>query len=123
MNAGKKIETFEDLSVWQQAIDLATAIYSVLDKSRDFSFRDQLQRAAISVSSNIAEGYERGSNADFIRFLYHAKASCGEMRSQLHLAGRVRLLDEETAGKLIADANLLSRKLGAFIKVRTTRFS
>jgi len=123
MNTGTKIETFEDLIVWQQAIDLAASIYGALEKSRDFSFRDQLQRAAVSISSNIAEGYERGSNADFIRFLYYAKGSCGEVRSQLVLAGRVQLLADPIANGLVGDAHLLSQKLGAYIKVRETRFS
>jgi four helix bundle protein len=123
MEKGKKIEVFEDLIVWEQAIELASSIYLALSASRDFSFRDQVQRAAVSVSSNIAEGFERGSNADFIRFLYYAKGSCGEVRSQLQLARRVRLLTEENADRLIAGAHLLSRKLGAYIKVRETRFS
>jgi four helix bundle protein len=118
-----KIEGFEDLIVWQLAIDLAASVYTVWETSRDFSFRDQMQRAAVSISSNIAEGYERDSNADFIRFLYYAKGSCGEIRSQLHLARRIRLLSDQTATAMIEEARLLSRKLGAYIKVRETKFS
>ena len=118
-----KIEGFEDLIVWQLAIDLAASVHLAWATSRDFSFRDQVQRAAVSISSNIAEGYERGSNADFIRFLYYAKGSCGEIRSQLHLARRVRLLSDQTATAMIEEARLLSRKLGAYIRVRETRFS
>jgi len=118
-----KIEGFEDLIVWQLAIDLAASVYTAWETSRDFSFRDQVQRAAVSISSNIAEGYERNSNADFIRFLYYAKGSCGEIRSQLHLARRVRLLSDQTATAMIEEARLLSRKLGAYIRVRETKFS
>lgn len=118
-----KIESFEDLQVWQLAIELAASVYTAFETSRDYAFRDQLQRAAVSISSNIAEGYERDSNADFIRFLYYAKGSCGEVRSQLHLARRVRLLPEQTAVAMIEEARLLSRKLGAYIKVRETKFS
>ena len=118
-----RIEFFEDLQVWQRAIDLAASVYTALEKSRDFSLRDQIQRAAVSVSSNIAEGYERGTNPEFIRFLYYAKGSCGEVRSQLHVARRIKLMADETAAALLADARLLSQKLGAFIKVRKTRFS
>lgn len=118
-----KIEGFEDLIVWQRAIDLAASVYAAWETSRDFSFRDQVQRAAVSISSNIAEGYERDSNADFIRFLYYAKGSCGEIRSQLHLARRVRLLTDQTATAMIEEARSLSRKLGAYIKVRETKFS
>jgi len=123
MEKGKKIESFEDLVVWQQGVDLAASVYTALETSRDFSFRDQVRRAAVSVSSNIAEGYESDSNADFIRFLYYAKGSCGEVRSQLQVARRICLLTDQTAVKLIADARLLSQKLGAYIKVRETRFS
>ena len=118
-----KIESFEDLQVWQKAIEVAAAVYTAFEKCRDFSFRDQVQRAAVSISSNIAEGYERDSNADFIRFLYCAKGSCGEVRSQLHLARRVGLLTDQTAEAMIEEARLLSRKLGAYIKVRETKFS
>ena len=118
-----KIESFEDLQVWQKAIEVAAAVYTAFEKCRDFSFRDQVQRAAVSISSNIAEGYERNSNADFIRFLYYAKGSCGEVRSQLHLARRVGLLTDQTAEAMIEEARLLSRKLGAYIKVRETKFS
>ncbi len=118
-----KIEGFEDLVVWQLAIELAASIYSAFETSHDFPLRDQVQRAAVSISSNIAEGYERGSNADYIRFLYYAKGSCGEVRSQLYLARRVRRLSDQAATAMIAEARLLSRKLGAYIKVRETKFS
>ena len=123
MEKGTKIECFEDLLVWKQAIDLAASVYPALETSRDFGFKDQRQRAAVSISSNIAEGYERGSNADFIRFLYYAKGSCGEVRSQRQVASRVRLVSDKTAADLIAAARLLSRRLGAFINVRETKFS
>jgi four helix bundle protein len=123
MEQGKKIESFEDLQVWRLAIDLAASVYLALQQSRDFSFRDQVQKAAVSISSNFAEGFERGSNADFIRFLYYAKGSCGEVRSQLQIARRIQLLAEPLAATLIEEARMLSRKLGAFIKVRETRFS
>ncbi|MEI6107462.1 MAG: four helix bundle protein [Opitutae bacterium] len=123
MEKGKKIEGFEDLIVWQLAIDLAASVYTAFETCRDFPLRDQVQRAAVSISSNIAEGYERDSNADFIRFLYYAKGSCGEVRSQLYLAHRVRALADQTASGLIEQARLLSRKLGAYIKIRETKFS
>jgi four helix bundle protein len=123
MEKGKRIEGFEDLIVWQLAIDLAASVYAAFQTSRDFALRDQVQRAAVSISSNIAEGYERDSNADFIRFLYYAKGSCGEVRSQLYLAHRVKALTDQTASAMIEQARLLSRKLGAYIKVRETKFS
>ncbi len=118
-----QIKGFEDLVVWQLAIELAASVYGKFASIRDSGLRDQLQRAAVSISSNIAEGYERESNADFIRFLYYAKGSCGEVRSQLHVARRVRLLADQTALDMIEEARLLSRKLGAYIRVRETKFS
>jgi four helix bundle protein len=122
-NTGSEIEGFEDLRVWQDAVELAASIYETLEKARDYSLRDQIQRAAVSISSNFAEGYERGSNADFLRFLYYAKGSCGEVRSQLHVARRVRLVGGQEGGRLLNESKLLSRRLGAYIKVRETRFS
>jgi four helix bundle protein len=116
------IEGFEDLEVWQRAIDLAASACAAFEQARSFSLRDQVQRAAVSISSNIAEGYERGSNADFIRFLYYAKGSCGELRSQLHLACRMGSLSDSAAAAMISEARLLSRQLGAYINVRQTKF-
>ncbi len=80
---------FEDLNVWKQARLLTQEVYRLTKTekfSRDFGLRDQIQRAAISVMSNIAEGFERGGNQEFSQFLYIAKASCGEVRSQLYVA-------------------------------------
>ena len=81
------IQNFEDLEIWKEARGLTQAIYRLTRDSRfskDFGLRDQIQRAAISIMSNIAEGFERGGNQEFIQFLYVAKGSCGEVRSQLH---------------------------------------
>jgi len=69
----KDMARFEDLWVWKEAKGLAVQVYKTFQKSRDFGFKDQVQRAAVSVMNNIAEGFERGSDADFIRFLYIAK--------------------------------------------------
>jgi four helix bundle protein len=123
LNRKGPIDSFEDLEIWRRAIDLAATTCAAFDHARNFALRDQVQRAAISISSNIAEGYERASNADFVRFLYYAKGSCGELRSQLHLAGRMGLLAGPTTAEMLAEARLLSRQLGAYIHVRETRFS
>ena len=83
------VQNFEDLNVWKQARLLIQEVYRLTKTekfSRDFGLRDQIQRAAISVMSNIAEGFERGGNQEFTQFLYVAKASCGEVRSQLYVA-------------------------------------
>jgi four helix bundle protein len=84
-----KVERFEDLIAWQKACQLTAEIYRVGaqgDFSRDFGLRDQIRRAAVSVMSNIAEGYDRGSREEFLQFLVVAKASCAEVRSQLYVA-------------------------------------
>ncbi|MEO6875593.1 MAG: four helix bundle protein [Opitutaceae bacterium] len=123
MEQGPKIQGFEDLVVWQLAMALAADIYELFEPARDFTLKNQIQRAAISISSNIAEGYERGSNKEFVQFLYYAKGSCGEVRSQLQLAQRVKLLTDAQVMPLIAVAKTLSAKLGAYIKVRVTKFN
>ena len=84
-----KISRFEDIISWQKANDLTVGIYNVLSKNRDYSFRDQIQRASVSIMNNIAEGYERHSNKDFMNFIYIAKGSCGETRSMLILGNQL----------------------------------
>lgn len=115
-------DTFENLEVWQEAIELAVRVYELFRNCRDFGFRDQIQRAAVSVSNNIAEGYERDSNPEFIRFLFIAKGSCGEVRSQTHIARRVKLLSAEDAVLVIADAKRLSKRIKKLIDVRRDKF-
>ena len=83
------VSRFEDLLVWQRAKELSICVYTACGQgrfSRDWGLRDQMQRAAVSVMSNIAEGFERSSNADFARFLGIAKGSAAEVRSIAHLA-------------------------------------
>jgi four helix bundle protein len=83
------VKQFEDLEVWRDARRLTQAIYRLTRAekfSKDFALRDQIQRATISIMSNIAEGFERGGNQEFCQFLYIAKGSCGEVRSQLYIA-------------------------------------
>jgi four helix bundle protein len=85
----KKIERFEDLIAWQKARELTKQIYTVTGKkpfSADFGLREQIQRAAVSIMSNLAEGFERGSSSEFHQFIVIAKASCAEVRSQLYTA-------------------------------------
>ena len=91
------VQKFEDLIAWQKARELAKAIYAAIRQdvfARDYGLCGQIQRAAVSIMSNIAEGFERGSNADFHRFLVMAKASCAEVRSQLYLALDIGYIDD-----------------------------
>jgi len=83
------VKYFEDLDVWKEARRLTSEVYAATRNggfSKDFGLRDQIQRATVSIMSNIAEGFERGGNQEFIQFLYIAKGSCGEVRSQLYVA-------------------------------------
>ena len=92
------IKKFEDLIAWQKARTLTKAIYKLSSDgsfSRDFPLRDQIRKSAISVMSNVAEGFERGRPREFNQFLSIAKASCAELRSQLYIAHDVEHLEEE----------------------------
>lgn len=83
---------FEDIIAWQKAQDLAVDIYFSFKNSRDFGFKDQICRAVVSISNNVAEGFDRSSNKEFARFLYYSSASCSEVRSMLYLAFRLKYL-------------------------------
>lgn len=115
-------DTFENLEIWQEAVALAVKVYASFRDCRDFGFRDRIHAAALSISSNIAEGYERDSNQEFIRFLFIAKGSCG-VRSQAHVARRVNLISDTIALALIADSKKLSKRIMRFITVRREKFS
>ena len=113
---------FKSLSVWQKAQNLAVAIYRASQEgplSRDFGLRDQMRRAAVSVSSNIAEGDERDTDKDAIRFLFIAKGSVAELRSQLDLAVRIGSLDAETSSALEAQAEEVAKMLRGLITARS----
>lgn len=110
------IQRFEDLKVWKKSQDLSVKIYSSFSKSKDFGFKDQITRASVSISNNIAEGFERSSNADFKRFLYFALASNSELRSVLYLSERLDYLSKTESRELIAETNEISKMLYAFIK-------
>ena len=102
------VKYFEDLDVWKEARRLTQQVYGATEDSRfsrDFGLRDQIRPAAVSIMSNIAEGFERGGNQEFIQFLYIAKGSCGEVRSQLYVA-----LDQEYVGRKLFDQMFNSLK-------------
>ena len=112
------IERFEDIEAWQDARTLVKRIYEHTGEgefSRDFGLRDQIRRASISVMSNIAEEFERGSDKDFIRFLYMAKASAGEVRSQLYVALDLGYVDKQKTDEIGALVQMVSRRISGFI--------
>ena len=96
--SSKKIEKFEDLIAWQKARELTKQIYNVTAKkpfSSDFGLREQIQRATVSIMSNLAEGFERGSTSEFHQFIVIAKASCAEVRSQIFTALDIGYITKE----------------------------
>ena len=111
-----KIEKFEDVIAWQKAKTLSLAVYKLFKNNRDFSFRDQIQRAAVSVMNNIAEGFERRSDKELVNFFYIAKGSCGEVRSMLSLALELGYISGYEFNKT-SDLSLeVSKIISGFIK-------
>ena len=110
------METFEKLDVWKLAKVLAVEVYRSLKHCRDFSFRDQIHRAAVSIPCNIAEGVERNSQAEFKNFLGVAKGSAGELRTQLILAQTLEYLDKKTFEELMELSVRVSQMLGGMIR-------
>jgi four helix bundle protein len=110
---------FEDLEVWQLAKELTSLIYKVSSSgtfARDFGLRDQMRRAAVSIMSNIAEGFESQTQALFIRFLGHAKGSAGELRAQLYIALEQEYITGEESQTAFTLAEMCSKKLARFIQ-------
>lgn len=120
----KTIKSFEELNVWQNARDLIKLIYNFTKKdkfSKDYSLIDQIRRASVSIMSNIAEGFERGSNKEFIQFLYIAKGSCGEVRSQLYVAFDQQYISEEYSSKAKQECEKLSAMVSNLIRYLGTK--
>lgn len=117
-----KIEKFEDLVVWQESLSLAMRVHKELIECKNFGLKDQIQRSAVSVPSNIAEGFERYSNKEFIRYLRIAKGSAGELRTQLHIAIGIGVLDKSVGEELLNKTRLISSMIHNLIKVRSEKF-
>jgi four helix bundle protein len=114
-----EIKRFEDIEAWQKARELVSAIYAVSSKgafAKDFGLRDQIRRAAVSVMSNIAEGFERGGDKEFSQFLSLAKASGGEVRSQLYVALDQKYLSEEQFRSISEQTIHTSKLIAGFMR-------
>ncbi|MBJ6367596.1 four helix bundle protein [Snuella sedimenti] len=115
-----KFSSFEDIIAWQKARELNKNIYDVTERNKyfnnDFSLRDQIRRSSISISSNIAEGFERETTKEFIRYLYIAKASPGEFRSQLYLAYDLEYLSSKEFKTLNLKVKEISKLTSGLIK-------
>ena len=113
-----KIQKFEEIIAWQKGRELTALIYGASGSGafgKDFALRDQIRRAAISITSNIAEGFEGGGSKEFIQFLSIAKGSCGEVRSQLHLASDQGYLSKESYETLCDRCIEISRLIDGFL--------
>lgn len=119
MNSGKRIETFEDLIIWQKAVELAKEVYLITEREKlrtDFGLRSQIRNSAVSISSNIAEGFERRTRKEYLNFLNIAKASAGELRSQLYVAREVGYLNDDEHVELREKAKFLSGSIWNHMK-------
>ncbi len=110
--------SFEDLLIWQEGMKLWDEIYAVLKKCKDYSLRDQMQRSAVSIPSNIAEGFELSTNKAFIPHLYLAKGSGGELRTQIYIAIRQGFIENQKGKELVDLTKKLAAMISNFIKAR-----
>lgn len=114
-----KFNSFEEINSWQKARLLNKRIYEITDNQnfkKDYDLSRQIRRATISISSNIAEGYERNSDKEFVYFLYVAKASAGEVRSQLYLALDLNYISDLEFEELFISVSDISKLISGFIK-------
>ncbi len=117
-----KIEKIEDLNVWKEGVRLSVGIYKSLKNCKDYGLRDQIQRSAVSIPSNISEGFDRKGNKEFIQFLYIAKGSCSELRTQLYIAMETGSVEKTTGLEFIEKTKKISAMLYKLIKVRKEQF-
>ncbi|PIT93585.1 four helix bundle protein [Candidatus Falkowbacteria bacterium CG10_big_fil_rev_8_21_14_0_10_43_11] len=110
------IEKFEDILAWQKAKQLTIYVYGLFLNSRDFGFKDQMQRAALSIMNNIAEGFERRGDKELSNFLFIAKGSCAEVRSMLYVAFELGYVSRNDLNNLYNLTVEISKMLSGFIK-------
>jgi four helix bundle protein len=108
---------FEDLDVWKRAARLSANIYQSLSALRDYGFKDQVTRSSLSIASNIAEGYERDSDKDRIKFLSYAKGSCAELRTQVYIGMEAGYIEREQGKQWVHETQEISRMLYGLMQV------
>ena len=111
-----KISRFEDIVAWQKGKLLTMEVYRCFRDLKDFSFKDQILRAVLSICNNISEGFERQSNKELSKFLFIAKGSCAEVRSMLHMALELKHISQDDFKKLYTLSEEISKMLSGFIK-------
>lgn len=107
--------SYEDLEVWQRSVDVAVRLYGILESCRDYGIKDQMLRSAVSIPSNVAEGAERDSKKDFVRFLRISKGSAAELRTQLHIAERANVVNAQSCVAVKSEVTEISRMLQGLI--------
>ncbi len=120
----KYFRSFEDIEAWKRGCRLAVTVYEMSQEgtlAKDFGLRDQIRRAAVSIPSNIAEGFERESKAEFKRYLLIAKGSCGELRTQLFIAKAINAIEKQRCDELINECTEISSMLSGLIHHLKTR--
>ncbi len=110
------IEKFEDVLAWQKGKELTIIVYKTFKDSKDFSFKNQIERASVSIMNNIAEGFERRTNKELTNFLFIAKGSAGEVRSMLNLSVELKYIDKKDFELMYNLTIEISRLLSGFIK-------
>lgn len=110
------IKSFKDILAWQRARSLTIAIYETFQDCRDYSFKDQIQRASLSIMNNVAEGYAKRSDKSFCNYLYIAKGSAAEVESMLLVAIDLGYIDEEKQRQLLEQVEEISKLLTGFIR-------
>jgi four helix bundle protein len=114
-----KIKQFEELDSWKEATSIAIEIYAASEKGKlknDFGMKDQIRRAAMSISDNIAEGFEYENNTQFVRYLMYSKGSAGELRNKLYVLYRAEFIDKEFYSSMYNRLIELSKQISGFIK-------
>ena len=115
MEQKHQVKKFEDLYAWQQSRELVKLVYQMCRTWKDYSLKDQIQRAAVSVLSNLAEGFERGTKDELIAFWYIARGSCGEVRAQPYVALDQDFIDQQTFDLVYDKADYTSRLIAKLI--------
>lgn len=115
-----KIERFEDIESWKEARNLVKDIYAVFRDCKDYGFKDQIQRAAVSVMTNISEGFDRGTNKEFVQFLTISRGSLSEVRSLCYAAMDIGYLDDKQATAIMDKSIKLSNLINGFIRYLKT---
>ena len=109
-------QSFEDLAVWKRSVKLSSAVYKELQNLKDYGFKDQITRSGLSIPSNIAEGFERRSQKEYLNFLSYSKGSCGELRTQIHIGINTDYINQETGRAWIEEARQISMMLSGLMK-------